>query len=287
MKEKYKLINKPNNNQNVKIMKTTNTIKLILIFIFSVFYSSSFAQSSSAITQTVCVGTTESYRVDNINSNDFEWELATPAANTLDSLFDINSDDDSVRIQWNTVGTYTLKVIEKDDNGCEGVPVELTVTVKPLPTVAAGSSSPTNEVCIGDSIQIQAVGALTYSWDNGAVLANDSVSPLTNTTYTVIGTDVNGCENTASVSVAVNALPNVQIANASAVCLGNSVSLQANGALSYLWGNNSVASTITVTPTLTQSTYSVTGTDINGCENTDSINVIVNQLPSTGPIFHN
>ena len=180
--------------------------------------------------------------------------------------------------------TYT--VVGTDNNGCENT-ASVSIAVNALPTVAAGSSSPTNEVCIGDSIQIQAVGALTYSWDNGAVLANDSVSPLTNTTYTVIGTDVNGCENTASVSVAVNALPNVQIANASAVCLGNSVSLQANGALSYLWGNNSVASTITVTPTLTQSTYSVTGTDINGCENTDSINVIVNQLPSTGPIFHN
>tara|TARA_A100001035_G_scaffold106061_1_gene83184 strand:+ start:922 stop:1785 length:864 start_codon:yes stop_codon:yes gene_type:complete len=287
MKEKYKLINKPNNNQNVKIMKTINTIKLILIFIFSVFYSSSFAQNNSAITQTVCVGTTENYRVDNTNSNDFEWELATPAANTLDSLFDINSDDDSVRIQWNTVGTYTLKVIEKDDNGCEGLPVQLSVTVVPLPTVAAGTSSPTNEVCIGDSIQIQAAGALTYYWDNGAVLANDSVSPSTNTTYTVVGTDGNGCENTASVSIAVNALPNVQIANPSAVCLGNSVSLQANGALSYLWSNSSVGSNITVTPTLTQSTYSVTGTDGNGCKNTDSINVTVNQLPSTGPIFHN
>ena len=72
MKEKLKLINKPNNNQNVKIMKTINTIKLILIFIFSVFYSSSFAQNNSAITQTVCVGTTENYRVDNTNSNDFK-----------------------------------------------------------------------------------------------------------------------------------------------------------------------------------------------------------------------
>ena len=82
-------------------------------------------------------------------------------------------------------------------------------------------------------------------------------------------------------------MPNVQIANPSAVCLGNSVSLQANGALSYLWSNSSVGSNITVTPTLTQSTYSVTGTDGNGCKNTDSINVTVNQLPSTGPIFHN
>jgi hypothetical protein len=33
-------------------------------------------------------------------------------------------------------------------------------------------------------------------------------------------------------------------------------------------------------------TYTVTGTDANGCVNTDQVDVTVNPLPTTGPINH-
>ena len=268
-------------------MKTIIKIKIILFFALSIFYSASFAQSNSSNTQTVCVGSVENYRVNNPNSNNFEWNLTTPSGNTLDSLYDISDDDDSIRITWNNVGTFNLEVLEKDNNGCDGTPVNLTVNVVSLPNVISSSSSLTNEVCSGNSVQIQATGAVSYLWSNGATTANDSVSPTVQTTYTVVGTDANGCENTDAVTISVNQLPNVAINNVNPVCLGQVATLQASGASSFLWDNGSVNSNITVSPTLTQSTFSVVGTDLNGCEDTAQITIIVNQPPSTGPIFHN
>ena len=46
-------------------------------------------------------------------------------------------------------------------------------------------------------------GAVTYSWDNN-VSDGVSFSPTTTGTYTVTGTDANGCSNTDAVDVTVN-----------------------------------------------------------------------------------
>ncbi len=75
------------------------------------------------------------------------------------------------------------------------------VTVNPLPTVTA-SSTRTN-ICRFEYANIIAEGASTYSWSNGATTSSISVNPNTNTTYTVIGTDVNGCKESASQQIKV------------------------------------------------------------------------------------
>jgi hypothetical protein len=75
------------------------------------------------------------------------------------------------------------------------------VTVNPLPTVTA-SSTRTN-ICRFEFANITAGGASTYSWSNGSSASSLSVNPNTNTTYTVIGTDVNGCKSTASIQIKV------------------------------------------------------------------------------------
>jgi hypothetical protein len=107
-----------------------------------------------------------------------------------------------------------------------------------------------------------------------------AVSPATNTTYSVIGTDANGCVNTALVSVAVNALPAVAAsATSSAVCIGDSTTVSASGAAAYLWNpGNAIGPAQVVAPGVT-TTYTVTGTDTNGCSNTASITVNVNAPP--------
>ena len=54
--------------------------------------------------------------------------------------------------------------------------------------------------------------------------------------------------------------------------------LYGSGAASYLW-NNGVTDSVAFLPSATL-TYKVTGTDLNGCKNTDSTIVTVNLLPS-------
>ncbi|MEO0528187.1 MAG: gliding motility-associated C-terminal domain-containing protein, partial [Bacteroidota bacterium] len=95
----------------------------------------------------------------------------------------------------------------------------------------------------------------------------------------VTGTDTNGCQNTDTITITVNPLPNV-VANATniAICLGDSVTLSGSGANSYSW-DNGVTDGVAFAPTTT-TIYTVTGTDVNGCQNTDAITITVNPLPN-------
>ena len=81
----------------------------------------------------------------------------------------------------------------------------------------------------------------------------------------------------------MNPLPVVAAGNDAAICEGSSTSLVASGATSYSWsdGTTIVGTTASVTanPTAT-TTYTVTGTDANGCVNTDQVVVTVSPLPT-------
>ena len=86
-----------------------------------------------------------------------------------------------------------------------------TVTVNRLPTVDAGSDQ---TVCFGDDVTLSGSGASTYSWDNG-ITDNTAFTASTTTTYTVTGTDANGCQNTDQVTVTVNNIENASFAYSS------------------------------------------------------------------------
>jgi hypothetical protein len=99
-------------------------------------------------------------------------------------------------------------------------------------------------------------------------------TPISTATYTVTGTDANNCTNTDQVTVTVNPLPTVNAGNDQTVCSGTAVTLSGSGANTYSW-NNSVSNGVAFTPAST-TTYTVTGTDVNGCVNTDDVTVNVN-----------
>ena len=120
-------------------------------------------------------------------------------------------------------------------------------------------------------------GGDSYDWDNG-ITDGIAFTPSATATYTVTGTDVNGCENTAVVTVTVHDLPTI-VANASSaqICIGEEVTLTGSGGDSYVW-DNGVTDGVAFAPTNTI-TYTVTGTDANGCENTAVIDVVVIDVP--------
>ncbi len=59
----------------------------------------------------------------------------------------------------------------------------------------------------GESTTLNAIGAITYQWSNGANTASITVSPTSTTVYYVTGTNSNGCSGTANVTVTVNPIP--------------------------------------------------------------------------------
>ncbi|XOV66816.1 MAG: PKD domain-containing protein [Fluviicola sp.] len=178
------------------------------------------------------------------------------------------------------VGTTTYTVTGTDANGCENTD-QVDVIVNPLPIVDAGTGQ---TVCDGDQVTLNGTGAATYVWNNGITNGVAFTPAVGTTTYTVTGTDANGCENSDQVDVTVNALPNVLAGPDQTVCDGEQVTLNGSGAASYVW-NNGITDGVAFTPALGTTTYTVTGTDVNGCENADQVNVTVNPLPivSAGP----
>jgi len=167
-----------------------------------------------------------------------------------------------------TAGAYS--VVVTDANGCQSASASGNLTVNALPTVVAGADQ---AVCNGGAVTLSASGASTYGWDNGVTDATAFI-PTATATYTVTGTDANGCIGADQVDITVNTLPIVLAGADQAVCDGGSVTLSASGASTYAW-DNSVTNGTTFTPTAT-GTYTVTGTDANGCIALDSVNVTVN-----------
>ena len=106
------------------------------------------------------------------------------------------------------VVTYSVSAVL--NNGCLGANYTALITVNPLPVISINASS--NAVCAGDPVKLTAVGGVTYAWDNGISDGIDFV-PTNTTNYTVTGTDVNGCVNTASQNIIVNAHPVVTVTN--------------------------------------------------------------------------
>ena len=169
---------------------------------------------------------------------------------------------------------YTVTVT--DANLCEAMDT-VRINVNQLPNVDAGTNV---AVCEGSSTSITATGAQNYTWDQmlGSG-ASHIVTPSTETTYTVTGTDANMCSNTDSVTVSVNPAAIADAGVDVAICAGDSTTLMASGGSTYQWDSNLGSSaSITVSPT-TNTNYGVTVTDANNCTDTDSVLVTVNPIP--------
>ncbi|MFA6923818.1 MAG: T9SS type A sorting domain-containing protein [Bacteroidales bacterium] len=166
--------------------------------------------------------------------------------------------------------TTSYTVTGTDMNGCANTAQTL-VTINSNPTVIATG----NTICNGASASIAASGANTYTWVNPLGAGNPkTVSPTTNTTYFVTGTDANGCTGTAQATVAIYPSPTITV-NSESILQGQSATLCVSGGSTYSWSTTETSSCISVTPNVT-STYTVTGTDANGCTGTTQSIVTVN-----------
>jgi dienelactone hydrolase len=150
--------------------------------------------------------------------------------------------------------------------------VTKTVTVNLPPTIAV---TPTlNSICAGQSVNLTASGASTYTWSHGG--ANGSAqTPTVTTSYTVNASSTSGCTNTAVKTISITSSPSIT-ANSGGICSGQSFTINPSGADTY----SVTGGTIVVTPTTT-STYSITGSLSSGCvaSNTAVITVTVTSPP--------
>ncbi len=225
----------------------------------------------AAVSNSICTGATTVITAN--GGITYSWSPATGLNNSTNA---------SVTAQPNSTTTYIVTGI--DNTGCSGT-ASIVITVNALPIVNATGTS----ICSGQSGNISATGASNYSWlpNTGLssnIISNPTASPAINTTYTVLGTDVNGCTNTATAVVTVFPLPVVTVNPAiTSFCTGETVSITANGAASYSWSPASGLNTnigANVIASLTSTTiYSVTGTDANGCSATATASLTFDATP--------
>jgi len=172
--------------------------------------------------------------------------------------------------------TKTYTVIVTSSFGCTDSS-SISITVNPLPTIVV---SPSQTICAGNSAQLSASGANDYLWSNGDTGNNISVQPYNPVTYTVIGTDLNGCSSSASSLITPS--PVVITSKNVSINYGDTIviSITTNGT-SYSWNPSSTLScntclSTTASPNATTN-YVVTVTDNNGCSRLDTITVTVIQ----------
>ncbi|MES2680934.1 MAG: glycine-rich protein [Bacteroidota bacterium] len=141
-------------------------------------------------------------------------------------------------------------------------------------------TSPT-AICNGQTTTLTATGpASSYVWtaNGGTPIAigaqSVAVSPVTTTNYSVTGTTGN-CSSQQAFSLIVHPLPNVTAQTAKKqICRLEVSTITGNGATSYSWNTGATTATINVTPNVT-TTYTLTGTDLNGCSMTTTVTQFV------------
>ena len=160
--------------------------------------------------------------------------------------------------EWNGVtfteaGTQvaTLQTV----NGCDSV-VTMTLTVNPTYNVTDAAT-----IC---------ANLLPYTW-NGITFTEAGTQVATLQT-------VNGCDSVVTMTLTVNALPTVTITGETAICQGESTTLTAAGATTYAWSTEATTAAINVNQA---GTYTVIGTDANGCQNTADVTVVMNMPTSS------
>lgn len=191
----------------------------------------------------------------------------------LTDPFDANTDASP-----NQTTTYTL--IVQDNIGCEGTD-QMTLTVNPLPAANAG---PDQEICIGESVVLQGSGGVNYVWSPSTYLDDPNAQlPISTaestTTYSVTVTDNNNCVDSDTMTVTVNPLPIIDAGLDSMICANSTIVLHATGGDSYVWsplvGLSDPQSADPSASPLLPTVYYVTGTDANGCMNSDSISITI------------
>jgi gliding motility-associated-like protein len=224
---------------------------------------------------TFCQGGSVTLLADNAPSGStyvYQWRLNGTAINGATANTYVAS----------ASGNYSVTIIA--NNLCQATSANTTVTVNPLPVLAANTGA--SSVCQGSTTTLanSTAGGSWTSSDNSIATINLGLGIITgetagNVQFTYTYTNANGCTSTTTTNFTVNSLPNAVItANGpTTFCQGANVTLTASPGSSYLWSNGATTASIV---TSTTGNNIVTVTNANGCSAVSApMMVTVNPLP--------
>ena len=132
----------------------------------------------------------------------FQWQISTDSVNftnivggTARQLIAPPITQDS----WFRMTTVSL--------GCKAVTPQIKIPLKPKPVITV-TNRDNFTISIGNSTQLVASGANTYLWSPTTAISDFTsptplVSPIVDTKYTVLGTTIDGCSDSTSVTIKV------------------------------------------------------------------------------------
>ena len=170
----------------------------------------------------------------------------------------------------NNSGDYSLVITE---NGCSSLPSSASVVVFPAPVVNVSHNGP---LCEGENLVLStASNATSFEWSGPNGFTSTNPNPVINNinmtqagTYTVVGMLNNCFSNPMTANIIVNQNPVVSITGDSPICYGESITLNQTGLTNAQWSTpEGIGSGISIVSTPTADfTYTLEGTDANGCE---------------------
>jgi len=204
------------------------------------------------------------------------WQWSFPGGSITSSTM-----QDPPPVCYSVAGNYTVTLQACNSNGCNTTTQDISVTTGSTVTV----NSPT--ICSGSSTVLTADPSSSggsFLWSPGGETTQSiTVSPTSNTSYTVTYTN-SGCGPVSATSnVTVNSVAPTVSVNSPTICSGASTVLTATpstGGGTYLWyPGNATTQSITVSPTATQ-VYTVTYS-LSGCSSSPTnTTVTVNPVPT-------
>ncbi|MDO9001135.1 MAG: GEVED domain-containing protein [Bacteroidota bacterium] len=186
-----------------------------------------------------------------------------------------------------TLGTTRMRVIAEESNTgtlpCAiynwGETEDYCINIVPgctTPTVILTASQPS--ICSGNSVNLTATGATSYTWNTTATTNSISVTPSVTTSYTVIGENTPGCSDTQTVTITVDPTPTISVTSSPGLtlCPGFSTTLTASSSVNdYTWSpGNFTTAAISVTPAIS-TVYNVATTSSLGCTTNTNVTVFV------------
>jgi gliding motility-associated-like protein len=170
-------------------------------------------------------------------------------------------------ITVSAAGTYSLTVT--DANNCEGVDsIDVTLLALPTPNLGADTS-----LCLGDSLVLDpGVPGPTFAWSTANTSPTITVNSSSN--YSVTVTDGNSCSAADTINVTFIPPPAVNLGGNQTICPGDSITLNAGSAGTYLWSTGATTASIDIS---LPGSYAVTVT-AGSCTGADSM-VLSNFTP--------
>ena len=187
----------------------------------------------------------------------------------------------------NPTKSTTYYVTVTNANGCSQNYSHLITIYDDIDAQITASNTP---LCGGSEMTLTVTGGESYSWSHGlGTNATVTVAPIATTTYYVTVTDANGCSKQVSHTVHISSSITATVAGSLNICLGDSTTLIAGNADSYLWTtpNGVLLSqnpTLTVKPT-TSTDYMLTVYNADGCSDSRIVRVTVHDFPTTALIL--